>query len=164
MDNFTYKIMTGQQLYDSLVDYSNDDAWHKFEPLKKRIRYLGTDIVPNYFCKKNYEHYFFTAFENDKIIGMLKLKTGGEDSYGYPGYKNWISFCSIDKDYRGKGISVILIDMLFKFAKEKNINILTSGYSDLGFYRLKKNFALYAEKYGVDFKDDREKAEFPDED
>ena len=50
--------------------------------------------------------------------------------------------------------------MLFSFAKENNLNVLTSGYSKLGFNRLKYVFRRYADIYEVDFKDDKDKPEF----
>ena len=153
-----YRIMTGQELYDWLVDYNADDPWYKFELTKDRIKYFVTnDIVPQW---SNTEHYFFCAFHNDEIIGMLKLKTGGNDSICYSGYKNWICMISVDERYRAQGIASTLSDMLFNFASKQGINILTSGYSKEGFKKLKPLFARDAAKYGVDFMDDKDHPEF----
>lgn len=154
----TYKILTGEQLYNYLVDYNNDDPCYKFDEIKERLRYFDeTDIVAHY---GDSEHYFFIAFYNDKIVGFLKLKTGGNASLGYPDYKNWICSCSVDKEYQGIGIARELSKMMFEFAKERKINILTSGYTKEGFARLKPMFKKYSEMYNVDFKDDRDEPEF----
>lgn len=153
-----YRILTGQELYNYLVDYNADDPWYNFEPTAKRIKYFVTnDIVPNW---SNTEHYFFCAFHNDEIIGMLKLKTGGNDSIFYKGYKNWICMLSVDQRYRSQGIARKLSDMLFNFAQKEGINILTLGYSKDGFNYLKPIFARDAAKYGVDFMDDKDHPEF----
>jgi len=156
----TYMILTGQELYDYLVDYNAEDPWYKFEEIAKRIKYfVSNDIVPQ-FAPHDQEHYFFCALDNEKIVGMLKLKTGGNDSLGYPGYKNWISSCSVDPEYQGQRIASVLSDMLFNFANKQGINILTSGYTKQGFEKLKPIFARDAMKYEIDFMDDKNHPEF----
>jgi GNAT superfamily N-acetyltransferase len=155
-----YKVLTGAELYNYLIDYNNDDHMYKFSEIKERIKYFViNDIVADF---GNGEHYFFIAIEDDKIVGMLKLKTGGNDSFRYADYKNWICSCCVDKEYQGQGISSELSKMMFEFAKEKDLNILTSGYTQQGFEKLKPMFKRYAQLYNVDFKDDRNKVEYFD--
>jgi GNAT superfamily N-acetyltransferase len=158
----SYIIFTGQELYNFLIDYKAEDPRYKFDETKSRLKYFVTkDIVPGDFAPKDQEHYFFCAIEGEnKIVGILKLKTGGFASMSYPEYKNWISSCSVDKDYQGQGIARKLVEMMFHFATEKNINILTSGYTDEGFKKLKHVFKRYADIYGVDFKDNHDRATF----
>jgi GNAT superfamily N-acetyltransferase len=154
-----YMILTGEELYKYLVDYNNDDPFYMFPILKERLRFFsGRDLVSNH--NNSEEHYYYCAFNNEKIVAILKLKTGGFDSMWHKGWCNWLCYCSVDTDYKGQGISKILVEMMFKFAKEKNINILGSGYTKEGFDRLKPVLARYAKKYGVDFLDDREKPEY----
>jgi GNAT superfamily N-acetyltransferase len=156
----TYKVLTGTELYNYLVDYNNDDPFYKFSEIKERIKYfVSNDIVAHY---GDSEHYFFIAIEDDKIIGMLKLKTGGNDSFRYTCYKNWICSCDVDKEYQGQGIASELSKMMFEFAKEKYLNILTSGYTQQGFEKLKPMFKRYAKLYNVDFKDDKNEVEYFD--
>jgi GNAT superfamily N-acetyltransferase len=157
----TYKIMTGRKLYDYLIDRNSKNPGHKFEEIKNRIKFFSSkDMIGGCFCPEDEINYFFVAFDDDKIVGMIKLKTGGNCSYGYPEYKNWISYCSVDSNYQGQGIARELAEILFKFAKEHNFNILTSGYTEDGFKKLKPMFAKLSLLYDVDFMDDREYPEF----
>jgi predicted GNAT family N-acyltransferase len=64
-----------------------------------------------------------------------------------------ISFCSIDKNYRGLGLSKLMTDAIFAEAARKNYEISTSSYTVLGKMYLQKSFNECAKKYNVVFHD-----------
>ncbi len=50
--------------------------------------------------------------------------------------------------------------MMYQYAKEKNLNILMSGYSEDGFNKVKKIFNEESKNYNVSLLDDKDKIEF----
>lgn len=155
-----FKILKDKELYEMYLDYSLDDPWERFNEIKGIKYFNGNDLFPYMPKDENNYHIYFCAFEDSKIVGMIKLKVGGESSFRAEGWKNWVCFISIIDSFQGKGISRKLIQMMYQYAKEKNLNILMSGYSELGFERVKKIFAEESKNYNVDLLDDRDRPEF----
>lgn len=107
------------------------------------------------------KHTFFCSFENDILIGVAKIKTKGNESLYYPGFFNWFSFLSIKEEYKGKGISKMLIDEMFSFIKKEKLDhLLISGYTREGFNYLKGNLRKKAQELGLKFQDE-DKISFP---
>lgn len=160
--NIEYKTLKDQQLYNLYVDYDLNNPWEKLEQSElNNIKYYDSkDLFPYMVTDENNYHIYFCAFNKNKIIGMLKLKVGGHSSCFHNGWKNWVCFISINEKFQSKGISRNLIKMMYKYAKQNNLNILMSGYSELGFQRIKKIFAEESKNYNVDLLDDRTEPEF----
>lgn len=160
MQKISYKILKDEDFYNLFVDYDLKDPYIAFKDIAKRIKYFNNqDIIPHYW-NGNATYYYICAFSENKVIGILKFKTGGQESIWNKGYKNWICFCSVDEDYRGKGIASKLSKILFAFAKGHSYNVLSSGYSEIGFLKLKPLFAKYAEQYKIDWCDNHTEPEF----
>jgi ribosomal protein S18 acetylase RimI-like enzyme len=149
----TYKIFKGEELYELCVDYNKERPYEKLDDLVERIHYFNGECSPSYGFKKDTEFNYFCAMDEDKIVGMLKFKTGGSESLWNPGYNNWVSFISVDPEYRNRGIAKKLIRMLFEFANENKYSVLQSRYSDDGLKYIKKEFNKVASEYDIDFKD-----------
>lgn len=96
------------------------------------------------------EFYTF-LLDKDKIIGMAHV---GYYSLNAVSENNWsISFLSIDKNYRYKGYSKLIVEEIFKQAKKRNLEISTSTYTVLGKEHLQKQFNTISKKYSVKFYD-----------
>lgn len=147
-----------KELYDFLTDFNLEDPWEKVKELEGRIKYFSEIMPSGYGTGEVF--YFFCLMDGEKIVGMLKLRVGENASLRYPDWKNWISFLSIDEGYRGRSCSKLLIEECMKFCKEENFDVLMSGYSKLGWERLRANFRKYADKYSVKMLDDKEQPEF----
>lgn len=161
IENLTFKTLEDSELYEMYIDRNTEDPWYKLDQLKtENFKYFkGENIFP-YLPASDEKHIFFCAIDNDKIIGLIKLKIGGKDSLYYPGWKNWICFIDILPEYQGNGISRKLTQMMFKYAEINSLDILTSGYTKEGFERVKKIFNEESKNYNVKFLDDRDRVEF----
>lgn len=117
----------------------------------KRIRYFS----PNDFdyTQKTQVKPFYTVLQiGGKIVGIAKA---GYYSLSAKDERNWsISFFSIDKDYRGKGYSRLMVNALFEYAKQNDFDISPSAYSILGKERVYHLLIEYAAIHGVKFYDE----------
>ena len=146
--NYNTKIKTyNHSEFRKLIYGSGGQANDK--TIFHRIKYLHhTDFD---FVINDEQFYYIVLFKGKKIIGIAKLgyypnSSKSETEYG-------ISFLSIDKDYRGRGYSHLLVDNMFKLASEKGLDVATSLYTYAGFTKLKPLFNKYANKYNVQFRD-----------
>lgn len=142
------------------------------------IKYITTDNIHKFFgCHDNYngfkfivsniknefkygdplfesgynDHIYFLAIDYNKLIGVLKFKIGGQDSCSNPGFKNWICFIEVHKNYRNQGIGKKLREMLFKHCADNNLNILSSGFTLLGHKYNLKGYIELAKKYKIEY-------------
>lgn len=95
--------------------------------------------------------FFVTAFDNDKLIAVAKvgyfnLSAPNENTYS-------ISFFSVDIEYRNQGLSRLMCECLFAYAKSKHYEISTSTYTVIGKRFLQPLFNEYAKKYDITFHD-----------
>lgn len=130
-------IMTNKEL---IKEVQKDDT------IYDRIRFFDvTDL-------REKDKQFFTVLKsNDKVIGITRaahfsLSSRDENDLS-------ISYFSIDKDYRYKGYSHLMMDKLFEYAGKNNYTISTSSYSYLGKIQLQKLIHKYAKKYSVELID-----------
>jgi len=150
MNSPIVKIHTSSELYDILVDYNLDNPFEAIDKLDKSIKYFRNSL---HNCDHKSTNYFFCLYVNGEIVGIVKYKVGGCYSFMYPEYNNWISYVSINPKHQSKGYSKLLLDELFKFTQERNLSILSSGYTKKGYNRIRPYMRKLAEKYNIDFKD-----------
>lgn len=150
--DLTFKVFTDAELYELLIDRNAKNPWKRFDSLNG-IKYFRPDDIFPYLAKEDEKHIYFCSMHKNKIVGMIKLKVGGTESLFHTGWKNWICFISILPEYQGKGISRKLIQAMFKYAKEKKLNILSSSYSNEGFIKIRKVLREESKNYSVDFLD-----------
>lgn len=150
------RIFTHEELYEYLLD--PEYTFEKFHDLENRIKYMK-EVCPPY-SSSDERYVFFCILENEKIVGVLKLRIGKNGSFGYPECKNWMMFLSIDPERQGKGYSKILVHECMKYCNTNNLDLLMSGYTKVGWERIRKRFHEIAEKYSVNLIDDRSGPEF----
>lgn len=142
------KILSSNEMYQLFENNKN---------LEEDIQYLCRN---NIFPRGNQELFFFCLFIKEEVVGVLKLKTKGCESLSAPGFYNWLSFLSIKEFYHGHGYSKILLNELFKFMKINKLDhLLSSGYTESGFNRLRKNLIELSEFNNIKFKD-KDRIEF----
>lgn len=153
----TYEVLTIDGMYERFLDHKSKDPYKKIKELSKEIKYL-------HFGNESYHtsNKFFCAFIDEELVGIAKLRLGGEDSLSQPGWNNWIGFISVRKGYFGKGIGRGLVEELFKYAGENQFSILTSGYSLRGWVHLRKHIHMFAAIYGVELNDPETRPKFLD--
>lgn len=84
--------------------------------------------------------------EDGVVVALAKLMKGSKGKNTLA-----ISFVSVDPKYQGKGYASKLYDEIFRYAKEKNMSVASTPYSDDGHRQLKTLGSRYAEKYGVNY-------------
>ena len=129
-----------QEEFHRLVksDWNTDGV---FDPefMNKKMKYCSRESIFGGGWGTPNRHFIY-AYDGDKIVGVLKIKLKGEDSYSAPGFCNWIDYITVDSDYKGQGVATSLIKMMFEYLKEKGeTHMLASGYSTFGFHFLRKN-------------------------
>lgn len=149
------RIYTGDELYDTLINYDSDNPFEELDKLEDKFKYFG-DLTGNDHEACNY---FFCVIVNGDIVGVTKFKVGGSYSFSAPEYNNWISYVCVTKEHQSKGYSKIMLEGLFKFAKEHNLSVLSSGYSSEGYLRIRPRMHKLAKEFDIDFKD-TDKVEF----
>jgi len=131
------------------------DLIYQGESLPQDNRFLSTDKggVFKYFDPRdlfeNIENKVYSIVKNKgEIVALGELE---KNPYNLKAY--WIKFLSVDPKYQGKGYASILAEEIFKFAKEKNIILESSSYTEEGEQKLKALFNKLAEKFSVEFVD-----------
>lgn len=121
----------------------------KDDTIEDRIEFFNLNNITDSTTSKIENSYYIVLSIDDKIIGVAKV------GY-YSKSTSVIKFFSIDKEYRGGGYSRLMADALFTEAKNRNKNITTSLYTQLGKTHLQHLFNEYAKKHGVKFIDRKE--------
>lgn len=143
---------TSKELEKKLIDKNNlSDPYFNYHYLSNRLRFFKHEIPNNII---NEEFHYFCVEKNNEIIAVLKLKEGGNYSLKNNKYNNWISYISVNKDFKNKGYSKILIEECFKYLKKNKKEILVSGYTKEGFQKLKKTIKDMSKKYEVNYSDE----------
>ncbi len=146
----TPKVLTldSHQFSQLVMNTNFSDGYFKDDTIEDRIEFFNitnthiSDSTP----RMNENAYYIVLLIGDKIIGVAKV-----GYYSKP--TSVIKFFSIDKEYRGCGYSRLMADALFNEAKNRNKNIATSLYTQLGKTHLQHLFNEYAKKHGVKFID-----------
>ena len=98
------------------------------------------------------ELFYPVAEFGGEIVGLGELERKPDKESAY-----WMTFLSVDPEYRGKGCASQLMKEVFRFAKERGFAIESSGYSPDGWKKLKPIQNRLAKEYGVRFIDSEEK-------
>lgn len=134
--------------YDQMLEMIYGEDGIKDATVYDRIRYFSSSDF-GWMQRDKVKPFFSVLKEGEKIIGLAKA---GYFDLSAKSPLDWsISFFSIDKNYRGNGYSRMMVEAIFKHAKEKGYEISPSYYSVLGNERVKHLLEMYAEKYGVKF-------------
>ena len=88
-------------------------------------------------------------FKSDEIIGVCKI--GNYDKKDLN--KRDISYCSIDRRYRGQGYLKFMVKELMRLCSEKNYILRSSSWTVPGNMRLRPTLIKYAKQYNVEFED-----------
>lgn len=147
----TPKILTlnSHQLAQLVMNTNYSDGYFKDDTIVDRIKYFNITNISDSTPASFENAYYIVLLIGDKIIGVAKV-----NYYSKP--TSVIKFFSIDKEYRGNGYSRLMADALFNEAKNRNKNITTALYTQLGKTRLQHLFNEYAKKHGVKFIDRKE--------
>ncbi len=137
----------------TIQTFNSNDAINFLRKLKDssiedRIRFFSFRSFP---CLGEGQEFYSFLLDGNKVIGIAHV---GYYSLNAKHENNWsISFLSIDKNYRYQGNSKLLVEEVFKQAKERNLEISTSTYTVLGKEHLQKQFNAISQKHGVVFYD-----------
>lgn len=132
-----------QNEYKKTLDL--DETPNYISKIENRIRHFsGEDLYNIYKTGKSKSDYYIVLYDDNYIIGIAKL-----GSSPYVENRYWISFISVDEQYRSNGYSKILIEEIFKLAKEKNLTIEGSYQTDMGKERIGDYINKVADKYNV---------------
>lgn len=127
----------------------DDNHNFKDKTIEDRIEFFNLNNINDSTPAMYANAYFVVLMIGEKIAGVAKV------GY-YSKSTSVIKFFSIDKEYRGGGYSRLMADALFKEAKNRNKNIATSLYTQLGKTHLQHLFNEYAKKHKVKFIDRKE--------
>lgn len=116
-----YRQLAGDDFYTDFVD--------RDETARARLKYLSSgwrDIT---------SEIDLTAIKNKKAIGVAGIRHSPEE-------KNviWMTFLSVDPEFRGQGVAKKLAEMVFEYAKAHNQRIRLSSYTEMGEAYLRKVF------------------------
>lgn len=148
------KILGNDELRDHIYGFyedGNEEEYKRFSP--SRPGKSASDVF-KYFAKSDLTRdsiqVFPCVFIGDKIVGMAKLQKSPHDDEIKENIW-WISFISVDPKYQGMGYSRLLVDALFKYAKDHDIVVQGSSRTKMGQERLGHLIDQYSKKYGVEY-------------
>jgi len=148
-NNIYVKSYNKDEFVKSIYDYGKMDL--KDPTLEKRIRFFNFRSDINWSFNDSF--YFIVLYHGDKIIGICKIgHYSGNERGDDPNYMS-ISYCSIDKNYRGKGYLNLMIEELMKLCKERGFDLGSSSWTIAGNAKLRPTIKKWAKKYGVEFLD-----------
>ena len=133
-NNISAKSYNSQDFQNLVYDERDD--------IEKRIRFFTYPLFTSDGL------YYSVLFDGDKIIGICKIGDDGKDNNLFK-----IAYCSIDREYRGKGYLRILIEELIKFCKKSGFSLGATRWTVPGMLKLRPILNELSKKYGVEFKD-----------
>ena len=113
----------------------------KDETLTKRIRYFNTSDVSSWY---DVNPKFTVMFADELIIGICKI-----DDYENEPQDFTISYFSIDRDFRNRKLTRLMIDTLFDFISDGNYTLNSSSWTHPGMTKLKPLLDKIAEERGI---------------
>jgi GNAT superfamily N-acetyltransferase len=124
------KTLTLDELNNIIYDHGQIKP--KYIENLRHIKYFYDSDLDKYLEPDNI---FITLFDDDDLIGLIKLQYSGENNIF------WLQYFSINPEYQGFKLSKLMINELISFCKKHDISIEMSGYTKLGFERIKNQLA-----------------------
>lgn len=124
---------------------------------KGRIRYATiSDLETIDYTKDNKynNRRFIVLLDGEKIIGICLIQHYEYNNVGIKDEKHVsISYLSIDKNYRNKGYSKLMIKELVSTCKKEGFSLGSSSWTHLGNQRIRDNIKKECKLQGVEFYD-----------
>ena len=128
-NRFAYKLVLQENIYDTVKDLETFDdcgiiAFKDFHYFSYHtIRYSSL-----FSQEGQKEPIFFIAYEDEKIVGVLKLGHYVRDTYDF-----WsVNYIDVHRKHRQQGIATFLYEKLNEWSKGKEIVILGTNLSKDG--------------------------------
>lgn len=154
------KILNSSEFQNYI--YSNYRTEKKLEELEENIRFFQcSDFNSLFFASDNFKNSlkYILLVTGKKLVGISKIAIYDNDKDAVS-----CSYISVHKNYRGKGLSKILIDATFVCIKTNNVYdgkvFRTSGYTPSGYKYLRNYLLSTSEKHGIEIIDNY--VEYPD--
>lgn len=144
-------VFTEKELIDHIYQGERIPVDNKFMSDTHGGVFKYFDLMTLLHPDKNKPERFFPYVKiKNEYVGLAQLEQSYQNSKVF-----WISFISVDPHFQNKGLASKLIVQIMMYAKENNLSLQTSSYSDEGFEKLEKVLHREASQFGVtllDFK------------
>lgn len=141
-------VMTKDQLTELVYKNQSFPEDQRFLPTEDGGVFQYFDIGDLTSPFKNKDMVFPFVKEGETIVGLAKLQESEEHPGAYA-----ICFISVDPKYQDKGYGTALAEQIIKFAKQKNVSLAATSYSELGMLKMKPVLNKLASKQEVNFID-----------
>jgi GNAT superfamily N-acetyltransferase len=140
----TYQQVSGDELYGKLIPSKINKG------VQSRIKYLNTGW-------NDIQHEFdIVATVGGKIVGVAGMQQSPHEERVI-----WVTYVSVDPEFRSNGIATQLVTRVFEYARKHNQRIRGSSYTEMGEQYLKQVFERTAKQFpDVPFKDGRDHYKF----
>lgn len=160
-----YRVIKIERDIDSIYD-------HMRTPNRSRSYLRGSPNRGSLILRSRIKHFyphrksgeetqvFFIASRGQFVVGAAKILLGETPFCRHPDFTNCLSFVTVDPMYQGRGIGGSLLALIAEYSVKNQIKLVCTGFTDDGYYRLRKKIQACNEKYGseIHFED---KIEFP---
>lgn len=119
----------------------------------QKLEWDGKVALDKFFTGGIGDIHFPVVMVGDIVVGIAKIWKGTMKKYPF----HAISMIAIAPEYQGKGYATMLVDEMFRFAKEKNLTLGVYDYTKDGWTKLKALFNEKAKQHGVRFIDTESK-------
>ena len=143
------ETMTGDKLFELIYKGDSLPRDSRFLPPDKGgvFMYFIIGNLINIYKKR--ENFFYPVIKvDDKIVVICELEKSPYEENLF-----WITGVSVDPAYQGKRYASMVLEETFRFAKERDVALLGSQYSEKGLIKLKSICHRLADKYGVEFRE-----------
>lgn len=146
----TEKILTGQEFFDLIYRGDSLPQDNRFIPFDEggvfKYFLLSNNLI-NIHIKRE-DLFYPTVWVDNKIVALAELKKSPHEENLY-----WIEGVSVDPAYQGKGYASMVLEEVFRLAKNRGVGLLASRYSDEGLTKLKSVCHKLADKYEIEFRE-----------
>ena len=115
----------------------------------ERLEWDNKVVVKDFFTGGIGDIYFHVAMVDDMVVGIAKVWKGNVMKFPF----HSISMIKVAPEYSGKGYASMLVDEMFRFAKERGFTLGVHDYTKDGWQKMKPLFNEKARQYGVEFID-----------
>lgn len=143
------ETLSGQELFDLIYQGDSLPQDDRFLPTDKGGAFKYFRIENLISIHKDRANFFYPVVKIDnKIVALCELEKSPYEENLY-----WITGVSVDPVHQGKHYGSMVLEEVFRFAKERGVALLGSQYSEEGSKKLKSVLHKLADKYAVKFKE-----------
>lgn len=156
-----YRVIEIGDRFDSIYAYMRSP--NRYGPAPLRGSLILRPRIKHFYPHRRHgeeRQVFFIATRGQFVVGAAKILIGETPFCRHPDFSSCFSFVTVDPMYQGHGIGGRLVEMVSEYSVKHDLKLVCTGFTEDGYYRLRKKIQASNEKFGSVMKFE-DKIEYP---